>query len=467
MNLETPSMKAKLIAVVCILIVGLAFFLGIQTRLGTHHARENARTNTALVALEFDALGQEYGRLSNAQAESLWGIGDEAFGSALTDETLSDEEWLERGPAADAKTPDPDTEMLPRFLDFANQHPNSPLAFDALFLIIRCGGPQTANVHGKPWHLKEQALDIVWANHSQDPRIAHVFELLGGSLPSQKTEAFLKRASESIPNRAIRAAATFQLARYYHTFAQSQKRSAQVAAKAPLKNVERYWRIVVTPYLQQFPIDWNKNADDIDRLLAIIVNEFADVPVAELNLTGPNNLHVETVPSALPKTFPDLARSMLFAVNNIIPGQPAPEIVGTDADGKPFRLSDYRGKVVLLTFTADWCSDCARIYPIKRNLVKKYRDRPFVLLSVNRDDTLDDLKASTESGKTTWRCWWDGRHGPINSAWNNGGIPDLYLLDDQHIIQDVALSRLTSEEAFKQAIEPLLKKAISRKSGSP
>ncbi len=35
-------------------------------------------------------------------------------------------------------------------------------------------------------------------------------------------------------------------------------------------------------------------------------------------------------------------------------GKQAPEVVGTDEDGKPFKLSDYRGKVVLLDFWAEW-----------------------------------------------------------------------------------------------------------------
>jgi hypothetical protein len=35
-------------------------------------------------------------------------------------------------------------------------------------------------------------------------------------------------------------------------------------------------------------------------------------------------------------------------------GSPAPEIVGKDADGKAFKLSDYRGKVVLLDFWGNW-----------------------------------------------------------------------------------------------------------------
>lgn len=35
-------------------------------------------------------------------------------------------------------------------------------------------------------------------------------------------------------------------------------------------------------------------------------------------------------------------------------GKPAPEIVGSDMDGTPFRLSDYRGQVVMLDFWGDW-----------------------------------------------------------------------------------------------------------------
>lgn len=35
-------------------------------------------------------------------------------------------------------------------------------------------------------------------------------------------------------------------------------------------------------------------------------------------------------------------------------GQPAPDVVGDDLDGVPFRLSDFRGKVILLDFWGDW-----------------------------------------------------------------------------------------------------------------
>jgi thiol-disulfide isomerase/thioredoxin len=462
--LPRAAMKTKLNVVACAVIVALTIALAVLLQLARPAREPDQAARAAAAAAEFEQLAKEYDRVQQAQEDAVMAAGDAAGGTAFADETMSDEEWMKRGPpAAESKLVEPGAEVLIRYLEFAKQYPESKLAFDALYRIVE-RGPGTGDVHGKIWQANEAALDLLWANHRSDPRIVLVFAPLGAALPSHKAEVFLKRAMETSRNRSVRAAATYHLACYYDTLAKHHQRSAEIAAKPRLRNFERYWKIVVTPHLNQFPFDQNQNADEIDRLLATLIAEFADVPAVAAKRAETGKLHVELGPLPQPRTYADLARTMLFEVNNIKPGQPAPEIVGTDAEGKEFRLSDYRGKVVLLTFSADWCGTCVEMYPIHRNLVEKYRDRPFVHLSVNRDETLDELKSSTVSGQITWRSWWDGRHGPINEAWNNGGIPDLYLLDAEHIIQDVALSRFTNQEEFERAIEPLLQKAAARPS---
>jgi hypothetical protein len=77
-------------------------------------------------------------------------------------------------------------------------------------------------------------------------------------------------------------------------------------------------------------------------------------------------LYAEENPEQAEKYFQDVAdkygtreqiesaRGHLFAMRNLAIGKVAPEIDGEDLDGKKFKLSDYRGKVVLLSFWGDW-----------------------------------------------------------------------------------------------------------------
>jgi thiol-disulfide isomerase/thioredoxin len=116
-------------------------------------------------------------------------------------------------------------------------------------------------------------------------------------------------------------------------------------------------------------------------------------------------------------------------------GKAAPDIAGADVDGKTFRLSDYRGKVVLLDFFADRCPLCVDMYPLERRLVKKYANRPFVLLGVNLDFEERTLKQLLANQTVTWRCWWNGNNH-IAQDWKVGSWPTLYLIDHQGVIRE-------------------------------
>ena len=50
----------------------------------------------------------------------------------------------------------------------------------------------------------------------------------------------------------------------------------------------------------------------------------------------------------------DLVEDVRFEIKHLTVGRPALEIEGEDLDGKRFKLSDYRGKVVVLDFFGDW-----------------------------------------------------------------------------------------------------------------
>jgi Thioredoxin-like len=101
------------------------------------------------------------------------------------------------------------------------------------------------------------------------------------------------------------------------------------------------------------------------------------------------------------------------------------------------------------------------MYPHERSLVKKLEDKPFVLLGVNSDTDLDELKKVLEEEKITWRSFWNGKEGtsgPISTDWNVHGWPTLYVIDHKGVIRHKWVGS-PGEEKMDAAIEKLIEVA--------
>ncbi len=143
------------------------------------------------------------------------------------------------------------------------------------------------------------------------------------------------------------------------------------------------------------------------------------------------------------------------AVSRLTIGKTAPDIGGRDLDGKPFRLSDYRGKVVVLTFSGDWCGACRGEYPYQRLLLELYKDQPFALLGVSSDADPAAAKKSKDERGLSYRMWWDGdatrrTDGPIATSWGVAGWPTVYVLDRRGTIRFVNLRQEDLLKGVKQ-----------------
>ncbi len=74
--------------------------------------------------------------------------------------------------------------------------------------------------------------------------------------------------------------------------------------------------------------------------------------------------------------------------------KPAPAVQGTLTTGAPFRLSDYRGKVVLLNFWGTWCGPCVQELPDLIAMQDKYQARGFTIVGLadNNDPRLTEAQ---------------------------------------------------------------------------
>ncbi len=153
------------------------------------------------------------------------------------------------------------------------------------------------------------------------------------------------------------------------------------------------------------------------------------------------------------KARAELAR--LTDLPNLKVGKVAPEIAGEDLDGKPLKLGDYRGKVIVVSFWATWCGPCMAMVPHERELCKRLEGRPFALLGVNSDeaDDRDKARKTTREKQMTWPSWWDGEiRGPIQTAYDVTHWPTVYVLDPRGVIRYIDVRG----EALDRAVDSLL-----------
>ncbi|MDR1480515.1 MAG: TlpA family protein disulfide reductase [Planctomycetaceae bacterium] len=78
------------------------------------------------------------------------------------------------------------------------------------------------------------------------------------------------------------------------------------------------------------------------------------------------------------------------------------ELYGRTLDDKVFNWNDFRGKYVLVNFTASWCGPCKREIPFILEAYEKYHDKGFEVISVYVWDKLEDSKKAVEEEKLPW-----------------------------------------------------------------
>ncbi|SMC96815.1 TlpA disulfide reductase family protein [Pedobacter africanus] len=141
-----------------------------------------------------------------------------------------------------------------------------------------------------------------------------------------------------------------------------------------------------------------------------------------------------------------------------VAGNMAPDFTHNDTNGKPVKLSDFKGKYVLLDFWASWCGPCRAENPKVLKAYNAFKDKNFTVLGVSVDRAEDRdkwLKAIKDDGMP-WTQLNDADHTDLKGAGNLyaiKAIPSNFLIDPSGKI----IAKNLRGDALEKKLEEMIK----------
>ncbi|MBI3753984.1 MAG: redoxin domain-containing protein, partial [Deltaproteobacteria bacterium] len=134
-------------------------------------------------------------------------------------------------------------------------------------------------------------------------------------------------------------------------------------------------------------------------------------------------------------------------VNTPAPDFIAPELYEEKGQRAPreMRLSDYKGKVVVLNFWASWCTECALEHPSLLEINQRYAQDPrFVMLGVNYQDKENPAKEYLAKHGNNFKHVRDFS-GKISIDYGIYGVPETFVIDKQGMIRHKSIGPIIGQ----------------------
>ena len=138
-------------------------------------------------------------------------------------------------------------------------------------------------------------------------------------------------------------------------------------------------------------------------------------------------------------------------------GRQAPDFAVQDRDGQVHRLSDFRGKVVLINFWATWCPPCIEEMPSMESLRKEIDETRLKIMALSVDDSWEPIDTFVEKSSYGFGIYADFQE-KVAKLYGTHMIPETYIVDKQGVI----LCKVTGDHDWMEpAVITFLKRLIA------
>jgi len=198
--------------------------------------------------------------------------------------------------------------------------------------------------------------------------------------------------------------------------------------------------LVVEAYLRQQP---DPTAWLTAQRSRAQIGLYADLSVPATVASGPT-----------PTPSPAQPTSVRQIASGSAPGQLAFDFALDDVNGRPVRLSDLRGRPVIINFWASWCPPCRQEMPALQAAYQRYREQGVIVLGVDLRESAGQVSQFASQFGVTYPLLLD-HDGTVSERYQVRGIPTTLFLDAEGLIRARHVGPLT-EDKIAEYVTPLL-----------
>ncbi|TWU04798.1 protein kinase domain-containing protein [Stieleria varia] len=313
---------------------------------------------------------------------------------------------------------DPREVMTPKYLKYEKQHRGTNDGLQSLVKVAEMarsvGDPNSVVGKGRV-----EVIDRLIQHYLDHEGLETIAGTLQAGPPTPRSDEFLNLLVEKSPFRKTQAEALIaqiihgkELLTAVTGIPSHRKRMEGMQSVAPQSARDDYREVLdrlESTDTVQLKVDLNKK-------LKQLVENYSDVAVE----------YYGTARSA--------SERLSHAINKVVVGSEAPEMVATDINGAPFRLSNLRGEIAVLVFAQSAGDNLREMYAPLRQLVAKYKQMPVRVIGIMSSGDRKILEEATARGDFNWTVIPQPYSGPLQLDWGIEGYPTVYVVDAKGIL---------------------------------